>query len=64
MRELPLKDQPIDNVEFERLWEEIGELWRMIEWYEIESSFRDKELLAATRRLQEIKHRFFNQLVY
>ena len=61
--ELPLKDQPIDLTEFERLWEEIGMLWREVERHEIERSFHNEELLQANRRLKEIKHRFFNQLL-
>ena len=60
--ELPLKDQPIDSVEFERLWEEIGMLWKEIEWRDYED-VDPNDTIQLHRRLKEIKHRFFNQLV-
>lgn len=58
----PEKDQPIDTVEFERLWEEISSLWRDVGWAEA-GGYRSEEFTTTLRRLKEIKHRFFNQLV-
>ena len=57
-----MKDQPIDSVEFERLWEEIGKLWGDLN-YGIETD-DDYLINQSARKLKEIKYRFFNQLVY
>ena len=62
-RQLPLKDQPIDVYELDMLWEQMEDYWRELGWLSIYSpgNERERELLS---RLKEIKHRFFNQLVY
>ena len=59
---MSLKDEPIDTVEFERLWYEMEGLWRGLQWME-DQGFKRKEQLGTQRKLREIKHRFFNQLV-
>ena len=59
---MSIKDEPIDTVEFERLWSEVEDLWRNLQWMEGQG-FKGKEALITQRKLREIKHRFFNQLV-
>jgi len=62
-RELPLKDQPIDTDELNRIWEEVEYCWRTVEYLEYNDPDNTNLLRELYGRLKVIKHRFFNQIV-